>query len=89
VMNDPQLIEFCEQHMSHSMTVRLSDMLLRRSNDLVLDRLDFAQIKVIAMTMSKHFQWTSQQQQLEQMEILKLWLPKQIKSKLTTGSLWS
>ncbi|MFT4629201.1 MAG: glycerol-3-phosphate dehydrogenase [Arenicella sp.] len=89
VMNDPQLIEFCEQHMTHSMTVRLSDLLLRRSNDLVLDRLDFAQIKVIAMTMSKHFQWTSQQQQLEQMEILKLWLPKQIKSQLTTGALWS
>ncbi|MFT7525353.1 MAG: glycerol-3-phosphate dehydrogenase [Arenicella sp.] len=88
-MNDSQLIEFCEQHMAHSMTVRLSDILLRRSNDLVLDRLSFAQIKVIAMTMSKHFQWTSQQQQVQQMELLKLWLPKKMKSQLTTGSLWS
>lgn len=88
-MGDLQLIEFCRQHITHSMAISLSDILLRRSNDLVLDRLSFAQIKVIAMTMSKHFQWTSQQQELEQMELLKLWLPKGIKSKLTADSLWS
>jgi glycerol-3-phosphate dehydrogenase len=88
-MDDSQLIEFCEQHMAHSMTVRLSDILLRRSNDLALDRFSFSQIKVIAMTMPKHFQWTSQQQQFQQMELFKLWLPKKMKSQLTTGSLWS
>lgn len=87
-MDEPQLIEFCEQHIAHSMSVRLNDIVLRRGNDLVLNRLSFAQIRVLAMTMSKHFQWSSQRQELEQMELLNLWLPKKIKSQLTTDSLW-
>jgi len=60
-VDDDGLRAFCHAHIEHSMTVNLADLLLRRTNDTVLGKLNIDQIKVLARTMRDHFSWTSDQ----------------------------
>ena len=87
-MEDSQIIEFCKQHILNSMAHRLTDILLRRSNDLVMDRLSFKQLKIVARTMSEYFQWATERRELEQAELLKTGLTDRVMSRLQTESLW-
>lgn len=57
--NDAQLRAICLIHIEQTMAAHLSDMLLRRTNDLVLDRLHTRQIALIVSFFQEHFNWSS------------------------------
>jgi len=80
---------FCKAHMEHSLTFTLEDLLLRRTNDTVLGKLSFEQIKVLAKTMQAHFNWNQDQQDQQLRLLLRNWLPSELSQQLKTTSLWA
>ena len=88
-LSNDKLVDLCQHHMRQTMAVRLSDMLLRRSNDLVTSRLSLEQIRLIATTMTAHLGWTAEDQQAELAFLRSHWLADDIYRQLDSINLWS
>lgn len=87
-LSENQLIAFCQSHIEHSMCCHLSDLLLRRTNDLVLGHMSFKEIQTVAHTMQRHFAWNTEQQELQLQTLLSHWLPNEIRKQLLSNPLW-
>ena len=59
-LNDTDLAAFCKTHIDKTMTLMLSDMLLRRTDDFVLNKLSMHQFTLIAGTMAAELGWDRQ-----------------------------
>ncbi len=92
-LNDDSIRAFCDAHIQHSMAITLCDILLRRSNDLALGRLGIQHVKKVAQSMQQHFNWNAEQQQQQTDELLRHWLPaelrQQIQIELQQNALWT
>ena len=87
-LTDTELVAHCQRHLQQTMAHRLSDMLLRRTDDLVTNRLSIDQIKIVAKTMSNYFNW-SQDEQTEQLkELTKIHLSDRIEQQLAENNFW-
>lgn len=69
-LDDDALQAFVMKHVSETQANCLDDIVLRRTNDLVLGRLLPKQIKVIADALSRHFQWSEKRLQAEVNQLL-------------------
>ncbi|MCH2190077.1 MAG: glycerol-3-phosphate dehydrogenase/oxidase [Gammaproteobacteria bacterium] len=85
---EEQIHTFCETHIRNSMAMSLSDILLRRTNDLALGELSFNTTKVVAQHMSASFSWDSEKQQVQLNDLLSHWLPLELRSNLEQQPLW-
>jgi len=83
-----QIQSFCEAHIQNSMALSLSDILLRRTNDLALGELSFETSKIVAQVMSAYFSWDTKEQEAQLNDLLSNWLPLKLRSNLETQSLW-
>lgn len=83
------LAKFCLAHIEHSMTINLADLLLRRTNDTILGTLSFEQIRTLAHTMQKHFNWNQSQKDHQLELLLANWLPNQLTKQLKQTSIWT
>lgn len=88
-LSNNELNAFCHAHIEHSMTVNLTDLVLRRSNDLVLGRLTIEQLIVVARTLQKHFNWSHDQQARQLTMLLDCWLPTRLRQQLLQTPLWT
>ncbi len=88
-LSNDELLAFCKAHIEHSMTVSISDLLLRRTNDTILGKLSFEQIKILANAMRSHFDWNTQQQDQQQQALLQNWLPNHLRTELENTPLWT
>lgn len=57
--------QFVRTHIAHTQARHLDDMVLRRSNDLVLGRMTQTQLKTIVAEMAAHFNWSVETQNAE------------------------
>lgn len=80
--SDRDIEKICLFHIEHSLTMQLSDMLLRRSNDLVLDRLNVHQLQIIVGYFKHHFNWSSQQTHQQLLAVYRSGLGRTARSKL-------
>jgi len=88
-LSDAELESFCEAHIEHSLSAKLDDLLLRRTNDTVLDKLTIDQIKVIARAMQTRLNWNAHQRDQQLESLLRTKLPKQLKHELEQTTLWA
>ena len=68
-LDDTQLKVHCLEHIEQSMSVKLRDFLLRRTDDFICNKLNEHQLQLILTTFSEHYDW-SQQRQLEEINAL-------------------
>ena len=87
-LSDSEITRFCDAHIDHSMAINLSDVLLRRCNDVVLGDLDFHTVQVTARHMRGRLEWNERQQKKQLDDLLSHWLPLELRQKLETHSLW-
>jgi glycerol-3-phosphate dehydrogenase len=83
-----ELAECCQQHISKTMTMTLSDMLLRRTNDLVLGRLGMDEIVTVAHTMAEYYRWDNEQCAEQLNGLVRSGLPIKLKEQLVQRSIW-
>ncbi len=88
-LSENDIENYCRAHIEHTMAAKLSDILLRRNEDLVAGHMTFEKLCLIARTMSKELNWTSGDQQSELADLQQRWLPREIKARLKTDQIWS
>lgn len=69
-LDDAGLRGFAATHIAHSQACHLSDVLLRRTNDLVLARLSPERFLGIADAMADHLGWSAEKREAEQTSVL-------------------
>lgn len=69
-LDDASLRKFVLTHIVQTQAQGLGDIVLRRTNDLALGKLNAKQVKVIALTLAEHFQWTPEQMSNEVASLL-------------------
>lgn len=87
-LSDEDIENYCRAHIEHTMAARLTDMVLRRNEDLVAGYMTFEQLAVIARTMSKELGWDNDDQQRELADLQERWLPSEIATRLKQDQLW-
>ena len=88
-LSDQDVEKYCHAHLEATMAASLTDMVLRRNEDLVAGYMTFETLSLIARTMSKELGWSSTDQQRELADLQKRWLPSEITASLKQGQLWS
>jgi len=88
-LSDGEITSFCDAHIEHSMAINLSDVVLRRCNDVVLGSLDFHTLQVVAGHMQARLDWDEEQQKRQLDDLLCHWLPLELRQQFETNSLWS
>ena len=61
-LSDEQLRAFVLNHVEHTQAAKLSDIVLRRTNDLLLGTLTPARVRLVLNTLSTHFNWSREYQ---------------------------
>ena len=87
-LTDSELAAHCLRHLEHTMPQKLGDMLLRRTDDLVTNRLSIEQIKIVAKTMSDYFNWSKQEQADQLQELTNIRLADGIAQPLAEDNFW-
>ena len=86
--NDADLAAFCKTHMQKTMTLMLSDMLLRRTDDFVLNKLSLQQFSLIASTMAAELGWDEQTCIAQHQRVLDSALPEWRRQTLAALQWW-
>ena len=81
-LTQQQLEKFCVQHIQNTMAVNLSDILLRRCNDVVTGRASADTILAVARTMATLLGWTEQQLEQQMQEFLKAPIAASLRTQL-------
>ena len=68
-LNDEQLRQFVLSHVQHTQAFKLDDIVLRRTNDLVLGTMTSQRVRLVIDTLATHFSW-SMSDQREQLDSL-------------------
>ena len=76
--SEDQIRQFCQTHMDLTLTLRLRDMLLRRTDDLVRGRLSPREIVIVARCMRDHLGWNETHCIEEADSLQDIWLPPHI-----------
>ena len=87
-LSDGALVDACLMHMQTTMALTLSDMLLRRTTDLVTRKLSINSVKIVAQTMSDHYNWSSSEQSKQLNQLLESGLNQLFKTELQQATLW-
>lgn len=69
-LSGAQLRGFVAAHIEHTQAFRFSDIVLRRTNDLVLGRMRAEQFALILQTLADHFDWPAEQRREEAQQVL-------------------
>ncbi|MEY8800947.1 FAD-dependent oxidoreductase [Leisingera sp. XS_AS12] len=81
-LSDGQLRGFVATHVEHTQASSFSDIVLRRTNDLVLGRMGAQQFRLVLHTLAGHFGWSVSQQQEEAQRVLDRLPPSAFKNTL-------
>ncbi|MDC0435379.1 hypothetical protein OAM69_07070, partial [bacterium] len=87
-LNDTDLAAFCKTHIDKTMTLMLSDMLLRRTDDFVLNKLSMHQFALIAGTMATELGWDRQTCIYQHQRVLDSALPEWRRQALAALQWW-
>lgn len=64
-LDNQQLKQHCIAHIKQTMSLNLSDFLLRRTDDFITNKINKHQLKVILATFSEYFDWSLERQRDE------------------------
>ncbi|MEL6572884.1 MAG: glycerol-3-phosphate dehydrogenase C-terminal domain-containing protein, partial [Pseudomonadota bacterium] len=64
-LDNDGLRAFVEMHIAHTQARHLDDIVLRRTNDLVLAKITRSQLRTIVAVMAAHFGWTDKERNEE------------------------
>lgn len=79
------LQKFTRLHIKHTQASSLCDVVLRRTNDLVLGRLTPDQVNIIMHTLAEHFKWSESQLTSEVKQLLNSGISCHQRHKLSAG----
>jgi len=85
---DQDIERYCRAHIQQTMAAKLSDMVLRRNEDLVAGYMTFEELSLIARTMSEELSWSSNDEQRELADLQQRWLPSEIAARLQKDKVW-
>jgi len=86
--SDDVLVNFCQVQIDQGMALRLTDLLLRRTDEFILNKLSDRQICLMARTMAEQLGWSRDTCQREHDLLLSSALPDKRKKKLDTLQWW-
>lgn len=81
-LSNEDLRQFVIMHVEHTQALRLTDIVLRRTNDLVLGHMSSARVRVVLDTLALKFAWSQDQIQREIEQLKCSGLPQRLANQL-------
>ena len=83
-----EMRRICADHVDRTMTVNLSDMLLRRTDDLARGRLSAAEIRLVAQARAARLGWDAAEKARQAASMRQRWMPAPIARIFEGNGLW-